>query len=293
MKAFMDTLGDYDKKRVRTLVCQEVSDEVSTGVSLMKELYDKMKNDVRITKPISVLKVGLKCGGSDGMSGVTANPLLGKFSDYLVLNGGSTVLGEVPEMFGAEHLLMRRSQDKETFSKVVNLINDFKKYFKKHNQVIYENPSPGNKNGGITTLEDKSLGCTQKSGRTKIVDVVKLGEEIKKTGLNLTSTPGNDLIATTILGCLGCQLVLFTTGRGTPFGGFIPTVKVATNTLMASKKENWIDFNAGVLTEGRQMDDVLSDFIDLICDVSSGKKYTKNEINDFREISIFKDGVVL
>ena len=293
MGAFVDTLGEYNKDRIRTLVCQEVDDEVSMGILLLKELYDKMKDDVRITKPISVLNVGLKCGGSDGMSGITANPLLGRFSDYLILNGGSTVLGEVPEMFGAEHLLMRRAKDRQTFGKVVDLINDFKGYFKKHNQVIYENPSPGNKNGGITTLEDKSLGCTQKSGKTKVVDVVKLGDEIKEQGLNLTSTPGNDLIATTILGCIGCQLVLFTTGRGTPFGGFIPTVKVATNTLMANKKENWIDFNAGVLAEQREMDGVLSDFIDLICDIASVKKYTKNEINDFREISIFKDGVVL
>ncbi len=293
MKAFMETLGDYDKSRVRTLVCQEVEDEVAEGTKLLKELYDVMKNDVRTTKPISVLRVGLKCGGSDGMSGITANPLLGKFSDYMALNGGTTVLGEVPEMFGAEHLLMARAKDEETFNKVVNLVNDFKIYFKNHDQVIYENPSPGNKNGGITTLEDKSLGCTQKSGSTKVMDVIKMGERIKTNGLNLTSTPGNDLVATTTLGCAGCQMVLFTTGRGTPFGGFIPTVKVATNTAMATKKANWIDFNAGALVGEKSMDELLSDFIDLICDVASGKKQTKNEINGFREISIFKDGVVL
>lgn len=293
MKAFMETLGDYDKSRVRTLVCQEVEDEVAEGTKLLKELYDVMKNDVRTTKPISVLRVGLKCGGSDGMSGITANPLLGKFSDYMALNGGTTVLGEVPEMFGAEHLLMARAKDEETFDKVVNLVNDFKIYFKNHDQVIYENPSPGNKNGGITTLEDKSLGCTQKSGSTKVMDVIKMGERIKTNGLNLTSTPGNDLVATTTLGCAGCQMVLFTTGRGTPFGGFIPTVKVATNTAMATKKANWIDFNAGALVGEKSMDELLSDFIDLICDVASGKKQTKNEINGFREISIFKDGVVL
>jgi len=293
MKSFMETLGDYDKSRVRTLVCQEVEDEVAEGTKLLKELYDVMKDDVRTTHPISVLRVGLKCGGSDGMSGITANPLLGKFSDYMALNGGTTVLGEVPEMFGAEHLLMARAKDEETFKKVVDLVNDFKIYFKNHDQVIYENPSPGNKNGGITTLEDKSLGCTQKSGSTMVMDVIKMGERIKVNGLNLTSTPGNDLVATTTLGCSGCQMVLFTTGRGTPFGGFIPTVKVATNTAMATKKSNWIDFNAGALVGEKSMDELLSDFIDLICDIASGKKQTKNEINGFREISIFKDGVVL
>ncbi|MBO5711340.1 MAG: altronate dehydratase, partial [Acholeplasmatales bacterium] len=220
MKAFMDTLGEYDSERVRTLVCQEVEDEIAEGTKLLAELYEVMKNDVRTTQPVSVLRIGLKCGGSDGMSGITANPLLGKLSDYLALNGGTTVLGEVPEMFGAEHLLMARAKDEETFNKVVNLVNDFKIYFKNHDQVIYENPSPGNKNGGITTLEDKSLGCTQKAGSTMVMDVLKMGERIKTNGLNLTSTPGNDLVATTTLGAAGCQMVLFTTGRGTPFGGF-------------------------------------------------------------------------
>ena len=292
MKAFMDTLGEYDESRVRTLVCQEVEDEVEVGTELLKELYDEMCNDVRTTQPISVLRVGLKCGGSDGMSGITANPLLGRFSDYMALNGGTTVMGEVPEMFGAEHLLMARSKDEETFNKVVELVNNFKIYFQNHDQVIYENPSPGNKNGGITTLEDKSLGCTQKSGSTIVQDVLKMGERVKHNGLNLTSTPGNDLVAVTSLACAGCQMVLFTTGRGTPFGGFVPTVKVATNTAMATKKANWIDFNAGALVGEKSMDELLADFIDLIADIASGRQ-TKNEQNNFREISIFKDGVIL
>lgn len=274
------------------MVCQEVEDEVEVGTELLKELYDEMCNDVRTTQPISVLRVGLKCGGSDGMSGITANPLLGRFSDYMAINGGTTVMGEVPEMFGAEHLLMARSKDKETFEKVVELVNDFKIYFKNHDQVIYENPSPGNKNGGITTLEDKSLGCTQKSGSTVVQDVLRMGERVKHNGLNLTSTPGNDLVAVTSLACAGCQMVLFTTGRGTPFGGFVPTIKVATNTAMATKKANWIDFNAGALVGEKSMDELLADFIDLIADVASGKP-TKNEMNNFREISIFKDGVIL
>ncbi len=290
---FKETLGDYDESRTRFLIAQEVSDEVTEGVKLLKELYDQMKDDKRVTKPLSVLRIGLKCGGSDGMSGITANPLLGRFSDFLSLNGATTVLGEVPEMFGAEKLLMARAKDEETFHKIVDLINEFKIYFKNHHQVIYDNPSPGNKKGGITTLEDKSLGCTQKAGASIVNDVLKMGERIKSHGLNLLCTPGNDLVATTTLGCAGCQMVLFTTGRGTPFGGFIPTVKIATNTTLATHKANWIDYNAGDLVDKKDMNQLLEDFIDLICDIASGRKQTKNEINQFREISIFKDGVVL
>jgi altronate hydrolase len=290
---FKETLGSYDEKRTRFLVCQDVCDEVDEGVKLLYELYENMKNDKRVSKPLSVLRIGLKCGGSDGMSGITANPLLGKISDFLSLNGATTVLGEVPEMFGAEKLLMARAKDEETFKKIVKLINDFKIYFKSHNQVIYDNPSPGNKEGGITTLEDKSLGCTQKGGASKVNDVLAMGERIKTEGLNLLCTPGNDLVATTTLACAGCQMVLFTTGRGTPFGGFVPTVKVATNTFLAEKKQNWIDFNAGDLVDKTDMSNLTENFIDLICDIASGKKQTKNEINNFRNISIFKDGVIL
>lgn len=293
ISTFKETLGSYDEKRTRFLVAQEVEDEVLEGAKILKELYDQMKNDKRVTKPLSVLRIGLKCGGSDGMSGITANPLLGRLSDFLSLNGATTVLGEVPEMFGAEQLLMARAKDAATFDKIVDLINEFKVYFKNHNQVIYDNPSPGNKKGGITTLEDKSLGCTQKAGAAVVQDVLKMGERIKTNGLNLLCTPGNDLVATTTLGCAGCQMVLFTTGRGTPFGGFIPTVKIATNTALATHKANWIDYNAGDLVDKKDMNQLLEDFIDLICDIASGKKQAKNEINHFREISIFKDGVVL
>lgn len=290
---FKDTLGDYDKDRTRFLISQEVSDEVAEGVKLLDELYNKMKDDKRVTKPLSVLRIGLKCGGSDGMSGITANPLLGRLSDFLSLNDATTVLGEVPEMFGAEQLLMARAKDEATFNEIVDLINDFKKYFKNHNQVIYDNPSPGNKAGGITTLEDKSLGCVQKGGSSKVNGVIDMGGKIKAKGLNLVSTPGNDLCAVTTIAASGCQMVLFTTGRGTPFGGFVPTLKIATNTALATKKENWIDFNAGDLVDKYTMDELLEKFLDLICDVASGKKQAKNEINDFREISIFKDGVIL
>lgn len=293
VSSFQSTLGEYDEKRTRFLNSQDVEDEVAEGVKILKELYDQMKNDLRVEKDLSVLKIGLKCGGSDGLSGITANPLLGRFSDFLVVNDATTVLGEVPEMFGAEHLLMARAKDAQTFAEIVDLINTFKGYFKDHNQVIYDNPSPGNKAGGITTLEDKSLGCTQKAGTSIVNGVLKMGERLKEKGLNLLSTPGNDLVATTLLGASGCQMVLFTTGRGTPFGGFIPTVKVATNSALANKKSNWIDFNAGDLVDKMDMDQLLENFIDYLCDVASGKIFTKNEENNFREISIFKDGVVL
>lgn len=293
LSVFKETLGDYDKDRIKFLVIQEVDDEIEAGTQLLQELFDKMKNDKRVTKPISCLKIGLKCGGSDGMSGITANPLLGRLSDYLVSKGGTTILGEVPEMFGAETILMERAKDKPTFTKIVNLINDFKHYFKVHDQVIYENPSPGNKDGGITTLEDKSLGCIQKAGSTKVMDVLKMGQIATEHGLNLLSTPGNDLIATTSLGSAGAHMVLFTTGRGTPFGGFIPTVKISTNTDLYNRKKNWIDFNAGALVGEKTMNQLLDEFIDYLCDVASGKKETCNEKNNFREISIFKSGVTL
>ena len=290
---FKDTLGDYDKDRTRFLVSQEVEDEVVEGVKLLDELYNKMKDDKRVTKPLSVLRIGLKCGGSDGMSGITANPLLGRLSDFLSLNDGTSVLGEVPEMFGAEQLLMARAKDEKTFDEIVKLINDFKNYFNNHHQVIYDNPSPGNKAGGITTLEDKSLGCVQKGGVSKVNGVIPMGGRVKEKGLNLITTPGNDLVAVTTIAAAGCQMVLFTTGRGTPFGGFVPTLKIATNTALATKKANWIDFNAGDLVDKYNMDQLLENFIDLICDVASGKKLAKNEENNFREISIFKDGVIM
>ena len=293
VSTFKETLVGYDEKRTRFLVAQEVHDEVEEGVKLLKELYDEMKNDKRVTKPLSVLRIGLKCGGSDGMSGITANPLLGRFSDFLAINGAATVLGEVPEMFGAEKLLMARAKDEATFDKIVKLINDFKVYFKNHHQVIYDNPSPGNKKGGITTLEDKSLGCVQKGGASKVNDVLMMGDRIKEQGLSLLCTPGNDLVAVTTLACAGCQMVLFTTGRGTPFGGFVPTLKIATNSTLANNKSNWIDYNAGDLVDKMDMNELLEGFIDLICDIASGKKKSKNEENEFREISIFKDGVVL
>jgi altronate hydrolase len=288
---FKEGLGEYDEDRVRFLVSQEVGNEIEEGVKLLKEIYEAAKNDTREEVPLSELKIGLKCGGSDGLSGITANPLLGRLSDFLVAQGGTTVLTEVPEMFGAETILMERAEDKEVFSKTVDLINDFKEYFMASNQPVYENPSPGNKAGGITTLEDKSLGCTQKAGTSVVTDVLKYGERLKTKGLNLLSAPGNDLVAASALASAGCQLVLFTTGRGTPFGTYVPTMKVSTNTPLYEAKPHWIDFNAGVLLE-ESADTVLRNFIDYVIQVASGEQ-VNNEKNDFREIAIFKTGVTL
>lgn len=292
MNEFRESLGEFDETRVRFLICQEVSDEIGEGVRLLTELNENMKNDRREDISLSELKIGMKCGGSDGFSGITANPLVGKFSDFLTAQGGTTVLTEVPEMFGAETLLMERAENEEIFNKTVHLINDFKEYFMKYDQPIYENPSPGNKAGGITTLEDKSLGCTQKSGTGTVVDVLKYGETIKKKGLNLLSAPGNDLVACSALASAGCQIVLFTTGRGTPFGSFVPTLKISTNTQLYKLKPHWIDFNAGSLIEDESMETLLDKFIKYIICVAGGNQ-VNNENNNFRELAIFKTGVTL
>ena len=291
LKEFKEALQDYNPSRVKFLSSQEVTDEIEVGVALLKEIHEAAKNDHRQALPLSELKIGLKCGGSDGFSGITANPLLGRFSDFLVAQGGTTVLTEVPEMFGAETILMERAASEEVFDKTVQMINDFKQYFIESNQPIYENPSPGNKMGGITTLEDKSLGCTQKAGTSTVVDVLKYGERLKVKGLNLLSAPGNDLVATSALASAGCHLVLFTTGRGTPFGSFVPTMKISTNSAIYEAKPHWIDFNAGVLLETNP-DEVLQQFIDYIVQVASGE-LVNNEKNDFRELAIFKTGVTL
>ena len=289
---FRRTLGEVDDSRVRYMVCQQQDDEVEAGLEHLHALYAQMRNDKREPGKLSELKFGLECGGSDGLSGITANPLLGRFSDQMIANGGTTVLTEVPEMFGAERILMSRCRDEVTFEKTVSMVNDFKKYFIEHNQPIYENPSPGNKAGGITTLEEKSLGCTQKAGQSQVVDVLKYGERLSVPGLNLLSAPGNDAIATSALAGAGCHMVLFTTGRGTPYGGFVPTVKLATNSELAQKKPHWIDFDAGKLIHGTEMPELLENFVDMIVDIANGRQ-TKNEINDFRELAIFKSGVTL
>ncbi len=286
-------MGDYDESRVRMLVCQSVEDELAAGMELIQELAAKMRGDKRVPCPADQLVVGLKCGGSDGLSGITANPTIGVFSDLLTAMGGSTILTEVPEMFGAETILMSRCGTEELFQKTVHLINDFKGYFESYHMPVYENPSPGNKAGGITTLEDKALGCTQKSGSSAVKGVLGYAERVTAPGLNLLSAPGNDLVASTALAASGAQLVLFSTGRGTPFGSPVPTIKIASNTPLATKKHNWIDFNAGRLLSGMTLPQLGEELMTLVLEIASGEKLARNEENGFREIAIFKQGVTL
>lgn len=290
---FEKLLGDYDRDRIKFLVTQKVDgDEVEAGMEILRDLYAKAREDKREDVSVSKLRVGLKCGGSDGFSGITANPLVGEFSDWLVAQGGTSILTEVPEMFGAETILMNRCKNTELFEKTVSMVNNFKEYFLSHGEPVGENPSPGNKAGGISTLEDKALGCTQKCGRAPVSGVLEYGDRLENNGLNLLSAPGNDLVASTALASAGCQIVLFTTGRGTPFGTFVPTMKIATNPTLAARKPNWIDFSAGQLVENKTMGELVPEFIDKILAVASGEK-ARNEENGYREISIFKNGVTL
>jgi altronate hydrolase len=292
MEQFKEELGTWDDKRVKFLICQDVEDELAAGSALLKELAEYAGTFRREPIPASELVIGMKCGGSDGLSGITANPTVGRFSDRLIALGGSTVLTEVPEMFGAESILFSRCENEAVFDKAVKMVNDFKKYFTDHGQVVYENPSPGNKAGGITTLEDKSCGCVQKGGSAQITDVLSYGESVRKKGLNLLSGPGNDMVSTTALTAAGVHMILFTTGRGTPFGAPAPTVKISTNTALFEKKGSWIDFNAGTVAENETPDSAGSRLLDFVLEVAGGKK-TRTEERGYREISIFKDGVVL
>ena len=290
---FKEFVGEVDSERVQYIVTQKIEgDEVEEGMKILRQIYEVASKDVRTDVPLSELRVGLKCGGSDGFSGITANPLLGMFSDFLIAQGGTSVLTEVPEMFGAETILMNRCENKELFEQTVSLINDFKSYFLSHGEPVGENPSPGNKAGGISTLEEKALGCTQKCGKDYVRGVMGYGERLSNKGLNLLSAPGNDLVASTALASCGCHMVLFTTGRGTPFGTFVPTMKISTNSTLAQNKPTWIDFNAGVIVENEPMEVTCRRFIDYVIRVASGEE-VNNEKKGYREIAIFKIGVTL
>ena len=286
---FKTVLGEWNDRRVKFLNCQDFDDEIEDGLKLIEELKAYANGFERVSVPVSALRIGLKCGGSDGYSGITANPLVGRVSDKLISMGGSCVLTEVPEMFGAEHLLMARAESREVFDRTVDLINHFKEYYERHGQVIYENPSPGNKKGGITTLEEKSLGCVQKAGSSAVVDVLDYGDTVRRNGLSLLNGPGNDIVAITNLFAAGVHIILFTTGRGTPVGSGVPTVKISTNGSLAERKSAWIDFDASPVLEGRELTDELFDYV---LSVANGEE-TKNEKFGYKEISIFKDGVTL
>ena len=293
MEQFKEELGEFDSERIHFLTCQQVEDEMEEGRTALEACARYAAQFSRESIPVSELVIGMKCGGSDGLSGITANPVVGRFSDSLIAMGGSTVLTEVPEMFGAEGILFDRCTEEPVFQKAVDMVNGFKDYFLRHGEVVYENPSPGNKEGGITTLEDKSCGCVQKGGSAPIVDVIGYGQQVTKKGLNMLSGPGNDLVSATALTAAGAHIVLFTTGRGTPFGAPAPTMKISTNTPLAEKKPRWIDFNAGVVADGlSSLDEAGEKLMDLVISVAEGKQ-TCAEAHGYREIAIFKDGVTL
>ncbi len=292
MEQFKAELGEWDDERVKFLVCQDVRDEIAEGSKLLEQLARYANGFERETIPASELVIGMKCGGSDGLSGITANPVVGRLCDMLCALGGSAILTEVPEMFGAERILFERCESEDVFDKAVRMVEDFKDYFTSHGQVVYENPSPGNKAGGISTLEDKSCGCVQKGGSAQIVDVLAYGDSLCKKGLNLLSGPGNDLVSATALTAAGAHIILFTTGRGTPFGAPAPTLKISTNTPLFERKPEWIDFDAGVVASGESLGFAAERLLDKVLDAASGER-TNAEKNGCREISIFKDGVVL
>jgi len=293
IELFKEAIGEFDPRRIKFLKSQDAADEIEESMELLEELVQFAEQFKREPVPVSKLKLGLKCGGSDGLSGITANPLVGSVSDRLIEAGGTAILTEVPEMFGAETILMNRAENEQIFDSIVHLVNDFKQYFIKHDQEIYENPSPGNVAGGITTLEEKSLGCTQKGGHAIVRDVVPYGERVTKRGLSLLEAPGNDLVSVTALSASGAHVVFFTTGRGTPFGGPVPTVKISTNNSLAERKKNWIDFNAGRLLTEKTMPELTDELWEQLIALASGEVKTHNERNGFKEIAIFKDGVIL
>ncbi|MEF2246837.1 MULTISPECIES: UxaA family hydrolase [unclassified Paenibacillus] len=293
IELFRKAIGEFDEQRIKFLKSQDAADEIEEAMELLEQLVEYAEQFKREPVPVSRLKLGLKCGGSDGLSGITANPLVGAVSDRLIAAGGTAILTEVPEMFGAETILMNRAENEQIFESIVHLINDFKQYFIKHDQEIYENPSPGNVAGGITTLEEKSLGCTQKGGHAVVSDVVPYGERVTKRGLSLLEAPGNDLVSVTALSASGAHVVFFTTGRGTPFGGPVPTVKISTNNSLAERKKNWIDFNAGRLLTEKTMEELTDELWEQLIALASGEVQTHNERNGFKEIAIFKDGVIL
>lgn len=289
MRRLLEERGPTD--RIRFLSCQESDDETAEGLTLITELYERMRADRRQELPLRMLTIGLKCGGSDGLSGLTANPLVGLAADRIAGAGGTLLLTEVPEMFGAEHLLFRRCVSREVFDKAAAMIEGFQQYYVAHRQPIYENPSPGNRDGGITTLEEKSLGCIQKGGRVPVTDVLGYGEIAALPGLSLLYGPGNDLVACTALAAAGAALILFTTGRGTPFGGPVPTMKISTSHALYNKKSGWMDFDAQILLEETPQE-AADRLLEAILAAAGGRALC-NERNGYREIALFKTGVTL
>jgi len=295
LKAFLEEVGSFDPRRIKFFNAQDVPDEIETGLQLIDDLAAYAATFQREPVPASKLVLGMKCGGSDGLSGITANPLVGRVSDWLSAQGGSALLSEVPEMFGAEQVLSERTTSAKVATRFDSLIANFKDYFRKHHEPVNENPSPGNKDGGITTLEEKSLGCVQKGGTAPVCEIFDYGQRISASlgGLGLVNAPGNDGVSTSAMAAAGAHMILFTTGRGTPLGAPVPTLKIASNSSLAERKPLWIDFDAGPLLTGTTMDDLTRHLVDLVLQTASGTTPARNETNGYREIAIWKDGVTL
>lgn len=293
MEDFLAGFADYASLPVEALICQQVPDEIAAGVAKLEALYEQARAAKREDTPVSHLNIGMKCGGSDAFSGITANPLVGRLADLHVRQGGGVLLTETPEMFGAETILMNRCATEPLFRDMASMINNFKDYFTGHNQPVFENPSPGNRDGGITTLEEKSLGCIQKGGHSPVKGIVPYAERIESAGLSLLDSPGNDPVSTTALGAAGCQMLLYTTGRGTPFTCFVPCLKIASNNDLAARKASWIDYNAGSLLDGKDPDEAAAELYDLTLRVASGEKTLAHEKYLMREVAIWKNGVTL
>lgn len=287
------TRSSWNPNRVKFMICQEIDDEIATGTELLKVLAKYAGKFKRQPVPVSKLVLGMKCGGSDGLSGVTANPVIGAVGDMLVARGGSTIITEVPEMFGAEGMLINRCVSDKVFQKAADMLNEYKDYFISHGQPVHSNPAPGNYEGGISSLEDKSLGCVQKGGTAPISDVISYGDQIRTNGLTLLGGPGSDLVSATNLTAAGAHIVIFSTGRGTPYCTAVPTVKVSTNTALAEKKKDWIDFNAGTVAEGQPIKEAAQALFEYLLKLVSGKIKTHGEQNNYREIAIFKNGVIV
>ena len=291
LESFLPLVGDVDPERVKVLNCQDVDDELAEGTSLLESLYAAISADRRSLCRAGDLTVAVNCGGSDAFSGITANPLVGKITDRLTDYGGTVLMTEVPEMFGAEHLLMRRAENRAVFDAIVTMVKDYKAYFDRYGEEIYKSPVPGNIAGGISTLEEKSLGCTQKGGQTIVRDVLPYGERLRKNGFNLLIGPGNDLAGITAQEAAGCVMTLFTTGRGTPAGFATPLIRLASNSRVASRKARWFDYNAGTLMEGKSMDEAADEIFNLILQVAGGEIKTRSEVSGYRQIGFLRDGV--
>ncbi len=293
MEDMQALLADTDPDRVRFLSIQDCEDEIEEGMKILNELKALMEGDVRTAVPLSKLRIAVKCGGSDGYSGITANPLVGRAMERFAAFGGTVLMSELPEVFGAEQLLLSFSKDQATFDAAAGMIRAFRQYFIGHGEGIADNPSPGNIAGGISTLEEKSLGCVQKAGKVPLCGALDFGELPKQSGgLYLVNGPGNDMVAVTNLAASGAHVILFTTGRGTPLSAPVPTLKIATNSALAAKKKHWIDFNAGVLLDGADMAE-LSEALFALCRRVADGEAPKSEENGYYDIAIFKDGVTL